>query len=59
MNDIITCKHAQKLRIYYEQPHDHKICLYISLSNFIIINDLLESLNQSGMYNKTVEFIKY
>lgn len=36
-----------------------KICLYISFSNFIIINDLLESLNQSGMYNKAGEFIKY
>lgn len=35
-----------------------KIYLYISLSYFIIINGLLESLNQSGMYNKAVEFIK-
>lgn len=35
-----------------------KICLYISLSYFIIISDLLELLNQSGMYNKAVEFIK-
>lgn len=35
-----------------------KTCLYISLSYFIIIHDLLESLNKSGMYNKAVEFIK-
>lgn len=35
-----------------------KTCLYTSLSYFIIINNLLESLNQSGMYNKAVEFIK-
>ena len=32
MNDIIICKHVQKLIIYYEQLHDHQnLPLYFPL----------------------------
>lgn len=60
MNEMITCKHIWKLRIYHQQPHNHaSLPLYFSVSSLvsIIVNDFLESLNKSDTYKKAVEFI--